>query len=258
MTILPAAPLNPAGPAQSELLIHFCGRPPGRPHTTGLADWIRLLTPQQRLDNILWEQRIYGTIPVGAAHPHTMVSLSESPLDHLKWLLDSGWPPWGVLLRRQHAYDSGGGPVWYTRTDQFHALTPQQRAWAARFDATPGNRSDWSHEREWRIPVPEQNPALPLRRGDVAAVFVAEPGWQPVRYGPGHWIDGYTGENARPGDPHAIEGPPVAMLPPLWTGLPSAADTEMVSRPVPVAVHASQRLSSSSDASKHELHDETF
>lgn len=219
MTTVPAAPLNPAGPAQSELLIHFCGRPLGRPHTKGLAERIRLLTPEQRLGNILWEQRIYGTTPFGADHPRAMVSLSESPLGHLQWLLGSGWPAWGLLLRRQRAYDAGGGPVWYTRSDQFKDLTPQQRAWAARFDTTPGNRSDWSHEREWRIPVPMENPALYLGPGDIAAILVADPSWQPVRYGSGHLIDGSTGEYAHPGNPYAIEGPPIPMLPPLWTGL---------------------------------------
>jgi hypothetical protein len=219
MTTVPAAPLNPAGPAQSEFLIHFCGRPEGRPHTNGLAEWIRSLTPEQRLANVLWEQTIYGTIPFGVDHPHTAVCLSESPLSHLKWLLDSGWPAWGLLLRRQHVYDLGGGPVWYARPEQFQDMTRQQRAWATRLETTPGNRSDWTHEREWRIPVPTENPALHLEPADIAAILVADPSWQPIRHDPGHLVDGCTGEYTHPGNPYAIEGPPILMLPPAWKGL---------------------------------------
>ena len=42
---------SPAGPAQSEYLIHFCGRAPGLKFTSPVPDWIRAITPAQRLDN---------------------------------------------------------------------------------------------------------------------------------------------------------------------------------------------------------------
>ena len=174
-------PLNPAGPAQSEFLIHFCGRPAGRHNTPSVPAHIRSLTPEQRLDNILWEQRIIGFPPFGYGVVQPMVCFSESPLNHLDWLLHSQhWPPWGVILRRQSLYAKGGGPVWYARPEEYSSLTPAQRAWAVRYEATATQRSDWVHEREWRIPVPPADPVLRLARGDVFAVLVGNPTWQPT------------------------------------------------------------------------------
>jgi hypothetical protein len=108
-----------------------------------------------------------------------MVCLSESPLEHLRWLLSNlQWPPWGLLLRRQTVYDLGGGPVWYARTEQLTALPPELRAWAVRFE-TGAYRSDWLHEREWRIPVPTTTPVLQLPPNSVPVILVGDPQWQP-------------------------------------------------------------------------------
>lgn len=64
--------------------------------------------------------------------------------------------------------------------------------------------------------MPTENPALHLEPADIAAILVADPSWQPIRYGPGHLVDGSTGEYTHPGNPYAIEGPPIPMLPPHW------------------------------------------
>jgi hypothetical protein len=77
MNVFPPGPLNPAGPAQSEYLIHFCGRSPGLKFTNMVPDWIRAISPAQRLDNILWEQRIWGFPPFGATSP--MVCFPKAP-----------------------------------------------------------------------------------------------------------------------------------------------------------------------------------
>jgi hypothetical protein len=147
--------------------------------------YIQGLTAEQRLDSILWEQRIWGFPPFGRDVVQPMVCFSESPPNHLEWLLHGqGWPPWGVILLRQWVYTKGGGPVWYARPDEYNSLTPTQRAWAVRFEATAGQRSDWVQEREWRIPVPPADPALHLARGDVFAVLVGNPMWQP---GTSYW-----------------------------------------------------------------------
>ncbi|MGB8385950.1 MAG: hypothetical protein WCG47_32725 [Dermatophilaceae bacterium] len=38
--------------------------------------------------------------------------------------------------------------------------------------------SDWLHEREWRVPVPEK--LLQLVPSDLTAVLVGDPSWRPV------------------------------------------------------------------------------
>ncbi len=96
------------------------------------------MTPAERLDSILWGETLYGFPPFGADKDQPMVCFSESPLDHLQWLLATrGWPGWGLFFTRQAVYGLGGGPVWYTRTPQWHGLGRDQRRWAVRFDATP-------------------------------------------------------------------------------------------------------------------------
>lgn len=57
MTALQPEALEYPGPAQSDFLIHFSGRPSRLSPTPSVPAWIRDLTPAQRLDNILWEQR---------------------------------------------------------------------------------------------------------------------------------------------------------------------------------------------------------
>jgi len=63
------------------------------------------------------------------------------------------------------------------RSDQYEALSDEQKRWATRLDTTAGARSDWLHEREWRIPVSEDHESvLTLPREAVAAILV-EPPW---------------------------------------------------------------------------------
>lgn len=201
MTITPSWPLNPAGPAQSEHLIHFCGRPPGRPHTPWLREDIKALPAEYRLERILWDQQIlgFGTFGPESNRDWPVVCLSESPPNHLQWLLEAEWPPWGVVLWRQWVYTVDGGPVWYARSKQYGRLTEEQRPWAVQFntDMTAGRHNDWVHEREWRIPAWSRNPpAVPLGPGSVAAVLIGRPDWEPAR-------------------PDGL----VKVLPPLWSGL---------------------------------------
>lgn len=171
-------PLQEAGPAQSEWLLHFCARPSNLPPTQGVPQEIVGLNAYQRLWTIIQERRIRGFAPFGSSHP--MVCLSESPLPHVTWLLvQKGFQSWGIFLNRQWVYDNGGAPAWYVRSDQFAQLSNDQRRWAVRLDTTQGGRSDWLHEREWRVPLPDApEPSLALTPGAIAAILVPNPSWQ--------------------------------------------------------------------------------
>lgn len=207
--------LGPAGPAQHELLIHFCGRANTANTTPSVPPSIRKLEPWQRLDRILWEGQIRGFAPFGSDRP--MVCLSESPPEHLRWLLaNHRWQPWGVFLRRQAVYDLGGGPAWYVRSKQLEALPTELRGWAVRFETGP-NRSDWLHEREWRIPVPTDNPVLPLSPGSVSAILIADPQWQPTRLFPRTVFVDEFGRQVPPGRPGYPKSIGVPRQPALWT-----------------------------------------
>jgi len=214
MTVEPPGLLGAAGPAQFELLIHFCGRP-GSTLTPSVPQGIRDQEPKERLANILWEGQIRGFAPYGSDSP--MVCLSESPLEHLRWLLlNRQWPPWGLLLWRQTVYGLGGGPVWYARTEQLDALPAELRSWAVRFE-TGNNRSDWLHEREWRIPVPLDNPVLPLPPDGVPVILVGDPQWQPTAPVRRTIFVDQFGMPVAPGQPGHPQVVDVPELPHLWT-----------------------------------------
>jgi hypothetical protein len=155
-----------------------------------------------------------------------MVCLSESPPEHLCWLLkDRHWPPWGLVFRRQHVYDLDGGPVWYARTKQYYTLDQEQRRWAVRLDTNSNSKSDWLQEREWRIPIPPGCQSLNLGVVTVAAILIGTPDWQPslrtVPTNTGYLVDGRTGVLTHSGNPY---GQPQVQhfpaLPPLWQATP--------------------------------------
>jgi len=170
--------LGAVGPAQFDWLIHFFGRPPGTGSSPDTAPDVRALTPRQRLHQILWQGQIRGFRQFGA-EPAT-VCFSESPLQHMKWLIQERfWPPWGILLERQVVFDLGGGPVWYVRTDPLAMLSSKLKGWAVRLDAGD-RRSDWLHEREWRIPLSTNGEGIVIPTDPRPTILVGDPSWVPL------------------------------------------------------------------------------
>ncbi len=223
MTLLPPPPtlswpLQLAGPAQFDCLIHFCGRAQGAKATPCVPGDIASSAPDQRLDAILWEEHLRGFPPFGADWDQPMICLSESPPAHLSWLVGSrGWPPWGLIFSRQFIYDIGGGPAWHARSSEYETLGRDHRRWAVRLDTTPGRQSDWLFEREWRVPVPSDNPALHVTPHNLTGILIGDPDWQPSRrmMATGMLVDGRNGELAFPGNPYSV--PEMRMgLPTLW------------------------------------------
>ena len=204
---VPARPLQRPGPAQAICLIHFCGRPEDSKITPWVPTWIRNLDADVRLDKILDSRSLYAFPPYGEKQPsdyrflglspgevQPMVCLSESPTTHLAWLLDTRkWQPWGLFFYRQRVYESNGGPVWYVRQEQYDALTDKQKPWAVRLD-TDHPKSDWLHEREWRIPLTPEDDVLALSIDadpwsvgvlalsvdTIAGILIGDRDWQPT------------------------------------------------------------------------------
>lgn len=175
--------------------------------TPSVPHEITSMAPSERLDNILWEEQLRGFPPFGAPSEHPMICLSESPPDHLRWLLTAReWPPWGLIFSRQTVYDIRGGPVWHVRTEHIAELPREHLRWAVRLDTTPGNRSDWLFEREWRIPLSASDTTLTLTSDNLVGILVGDPCWEPSyrQVDTGMLINASNGELAYPGDPHAI------------------------------------------------------
>ena len=137
-----------------------------------------------------------------------MVCFSESPFDHINWLIgQQGWPPWALIVWRQRICDLGGGPVWHARPQQYERLSDEQRAWAVRLDTSAAGRSEWMHQREWRLSVSAGRPWLDLNPATVVAVLTGDqrwqPSWQQIWFEAGRFFDGETGEEVLPDHPHA-------------------------------------------------------
>ncbi|MFD8354917.1 hypothetical protein ACFV1X_39115 [Streptomyces coelicoflavus] len=190
--------LNMAGPAQSDHLIHFTGRPIGRQPTPSVPAEIRTMSPQQRLDSILGSASVRAFAPFGVERP--AVCFSESPPDHMVHLIaDLGFPPWGIVVSRSDFVATGGGAVAYLPDHVRDEFPPDLRHWVVPF-MTDGRLGDWSHEREWRLPMPkipgsgDYHSAIGFPDTTVLqAVLIGEPDWQPTPVGTGVWIDKTTG-----------------------------------------------------------------
>lgn len=204
--------LGTPGPAQSDELIHFTGRPPGRPSTPGVPQEIRALTPWQRLDNILTTGILRAFPPFGAQQP--VISFSESPPDHLAHLIsERGFPPWGVVLTRVGLLQHGGGSVAYLPENVRDTFPQELRHWAVPFK-TNGQAGDWSHEREWRLPATSLG--YDFGRASFNAILVGDTNWRPTRMGTGVFTDQLNGlQYPGPATPYCQEQ---TELPPLWRG----------------------------------------
>ncbi|MBB0245226.1 hypothetical protein FNQ90_14210 [Streptomyces alkaliphilus] len=182
MWALPA--LHPPGPAQSEDLIHFTQRPCGRPPTETVPQNIRDMSAQQRLDAILAGGQLWAFPPFGANGCAT-ISFSEAPEPHLIHLIeDHGFPPWGLVFGRSSILGAGGGAVAYLPQHVRERFPEELRHWVVPF-GTNGRFEDWSHEREWRLPVPGSQ-GFPLE-GSLRAVLIGDITWRPTRVSTGNW-----------------------------------------------------------------------
>ncbi len=157
--------LGVVGPAQSDYLYHFTGRNGQRPDS--VPESIQGMSAQERLDSILREKQFRAYAPFGATTP--CICFSESPPDHLKYLLGIGrFSPWGIVTHRSAILSAGGGSVAYV-PDAVHAQF--QQAGLAHWSVRTATGSTWMHEREWRLPRPQGTAGIhPRGRPQMAAV----------------------------------------------------------------------------------------
>ncbi|GAA1111155.1 hypothetical protein [Streptomyces javensis] len=197
--------LGVVGPAQSDDLYHFTGRNGSRP--TWVPEDIQRMTPQERLECILKEERLRAFAPFGTTR--ACVCFSESPPDHLEHLISMGrFSPWGVVSGRAGLLGLGGGAVAYVPDDVFDRFKARGlEHWAVR----TGSDSAWMHEREWRLPLTKDA----VRISSVRAILVGDPNWRPSPVETGEWIDRSTGEPA-PGPDGSPRVEQVKGLPRLW------------------------------------------
>ena len=173
-----SAPTEPRHPALSDTLVHFTSRTRERPDLHGR---IASLGPQRRLEEIIRGERIHG-FPTHWSH-WPVVCLSESRDEDITHLIgERDWRTVGPVLSTTAVEGAGGGPVWYARTQQWDrirnmdpAVAAELGQWIVRWDTgQQQRRSDWRHEREWRIP----GQFLDLRVVTGVGVLIGDINWQ--------------------------------------------------------------------------------
>ncbi|WP_154814928.1 hypothetical protein [Actinophytocola xinjiangensis] len=160
---------------------------------------IREMKPDQRLDAILAEGEFRPAVTYSGGLP--AVCFTESSVAGVEYLIrDCGFPPWGIVFDRQWVFEQGGAPVWYYRSEvreELFQLSDRVRTWGVRLDGSDEMKSDWLHEREWRIPV--ETGTLKIDPDAVVATIIGAPDWKPspidvVTVGSGHYVDMLSGE----------------------------------------------------------------
>lgn len=161
-------------PDQWDLVVHLTGRPRGK--AAAVPNAIMQQTPEQRLESILRSGCIEGFPPYGAPKP--MVSFTETTPEGLSYLFASaGYAPWGVVFSKQVVYDAGGAPAMHVRGDEWDhiiGLDPKLRSRCVRFEA---GKSEWTHEREWRVPATGSPAGFRFTRAQVYALIVGNLEW---------------------------------------------------------------------------------
>jgi hypothetical protein len=189
-------------PDLSPFITHFTSR--GRGPGPEVPTWISSMEPEDKLKSILQRCQFLATRPYGSPLPAVCgTEATTAGLAHL--ISERGYGPWALVLHKEAVYELGGGPVWYARDDEYalarSSLPPSLACRLVRYE--PGI-ADWTHEREWRIPVSSEDGWLCLRREAIRALIVGNQNWPPEeedeRYqilelgwpvmGPPDWIEG--------------------------------------------------------------------
>jgi hypothetical protein len=187
--VMPIKPLRKySSPDLSNFVIHFTGRG-GRPNDQVPAE-IRNATPKERLLTILREGRILG-FPIFGQNEAVVCFTEASPAGVSTLVREGRYQAWGVAYSKDVVFAQKGGPVLYVRGDELldtYALSEALRARVTK--VWPGveqgpdepiwqpherTESEWTHEREWRVPLVGGRTEFVFGSNDVA--FVLVPSW---------------------------------------------------------------------------------
>lgn len=91
------------------------------------------------------------------------------------------------MLDKDYVYDCGGGPAFYVRHDEWDARGEWARPRSVRLE--PGT-ADWTHEREWRIALTDDDPWFTFDLEAAEALLVGDPDWSPAVAEYGMGLDG--------------------------------------------------------------------
>jgi hypothetical protein len=178
-------------PGLANSAIHFTGRITGEPNGDVAAS-IADQTPPERLVAILTNRFFRAHHPYWSAGEPTICFTEAPQLGVERLIRAKRYAPWAVGFDKQFIFDNDGGPAFYVRGDQWEAyrtsgLPARLKAFGTPYwpgaDPGPGEgplpthlatTSQWYHEREWRVPRPEDQRNLAFTLDDIR--FLVVPG----------------------------------------------------------------------------------
>lgn len=179
-TVVPDVSTHPDLP---DTLVHFTGRPRGRKERRDFPP----TTPEQRLASILHRGALRGAPDFWSDAP--VICCSEATKEARRAMLRDGvgrgrYAPWGLVLDRRQLECAGARPALPVSREELNqmkaALPPRTYNRCVVYEPNPARgRSDWLHEREWRICFEDGDSMLPVTPQLVVGVIVGTQGWMP-------------------------------------------------------------------------------
>lgn len=176
--------------------MHFTGRLGrlNRDVTVGIAS----LDAVARMRKILTERAICGFQTFFSLNG-PVVCFTEIPVTVMSELVaEQRYLPWGIGFSKDFVLRSGGAPAVYLRGDIWDRFADSDAPDEVKALATlywpgiePGTgrtigsitkQNEWAHEREWRVPVPFDQPTMAFDYGDVVSIVApSEEVWIALR-----------------------------------------------------------------------------
>lgn len=186
MTIRPLQRYNQ--PDLSDFVVHFVKRI-GK-SSSAVPDDIHAKTAQERFEAILAKKQILAFPPFGYDVGVPVVCFTEcTPAGIGTLLSQTRYRPLAIAFEKDFLFQNGGGPAFYIRGDEWEFVKdlPEQlrgratRLWPGRDGAVDkwqledpflDTRSEWTHEREWRVHGTGSPPAFNFSLADIAFFIV--------------------------------------------------------------------------------------
>jgi hypothetical protein len=188
----------------SNEVVHFTARPGGMANDQVSAE-ILAMDAAQRLDRILRTRTITAHQPFHGYYGDPVVCFTEATQAGLAELVQTNrYARWGIGFSKNVIFQHGGGPAFYVRGDEWGSFTTSDlssriKAFGTKYwpgadplpNAPPNalvdltalglsQQNEWAHEREWRLPRPDDDPGWHFAYAEVALVVVPDAGWLPA------------------------------------------------------------------------------
>lgn len=131
----------------------------GGDHLSAMDVLIKILHDRRIIGSTTSSGFIVGNKPAVCFQDAPLYSICQNIEFEMKRCKESGekakkYEAYGLMFPKQYVYNKGGRPVIYEKTEHAKKMLPNSEWWRiVDYDlSNDKNITDWSHEREWRVP----------------------------------------------------------------------------------------------------------